>query len=398
MLFEFNFYSALLLPGFIQGVIFSILLLIRAQREERNSDRWLAFLLALCCLYIANWMLGFAGWYDARNSYTTFMFYFPWNNSYLFGPVIYLFFRSLTNSSFRLSRTHWWFFLPGFLILLAKMLGFTHDVLWQHWWKGDPLPFFYGTKGPYGQLSVPVIDWPALALLWTYAFLFLTIRAYRRYRHYLRDNFSDAETLDFKWLRNLLIGVTAGITLVWVITLVDRYLMELDYRQNWIAYFGMSILVYYLAIAGYAAPKSSSPRLRFSPEDLPQPATAPFQELESQKEKLEQYVRDEKPFLKPDLSLQELATALGTNTSVLSRLINQGFDQNFNDFINAYRVEVFKEKLLEPGKQHLTLLAIALDCGFNSKATFNRAFRKVTGQSPSEYLRQVKSRKEKASD
>ena len=71
---------------------------------------------------------------------------------------------------------------------------------------------------------------------------------------------------------------------------------------------------------------------------------------------------------------------------LLSAVINSGFSKNFNDFVNEFRVNVFKEKIKDPKLQHLTLLAIAFDCGFNSKATFNRSFKKATGLSPKEWL------------
>jgi AraC-like DNA-binding protein len=85
-----------------------------------------------------------------------------------------------------------------------------------------------------------------------------------------------------------------------------------------------------------------------------------------------------------------MARKLDTNVSVLSRAINQCFKQNFNDFINQRRIEAVKEKLKAGELQRQTLLGIAFDCGFNSKATFNRAFKKMTGVSPKEWLRQSK--------
>jgi AraC-like DNA-binding protein len=69
-------------------------------------------------------------------------------------------------------------------------------------------------------------------------------------------------------------------------------------------------------------------------------------------------------------------------------VINQGFRLNFNDLINQYRIEAVKQKLKAGEQKTQTLLGIAYDCGFNSKATFNRAFKKATGQSPKEWLEQ----------
>lgn len=87
-----------------------------------------------------------------------------------------------------------------------------------------------------------------------------------------------------------------------------------------------------------------------------------------------------------ELTLSQLAKNLSTNSSVLSKVVNQGFGLNFNDFVNEYRVKAVTELLKAGEQKNQTLLGIAFDCGFNSKATFNRAFKKQTGLSPKEWL------------
>jgi AraC-like DNA-binding protein len=104
------------------------------------------------------------------------------------------------------------------------------------------------------------------------------------------------------------------------------------------------------------------------------------------KGKIEQLMQNEKMFLNPELSLADLAKRLKTNVSVLSAAINQGFGKNFNDFVNEHRVLEFKQQAGLPENKHFTLLALAFECGFNSKATFNRAVKKATGLSPKELM------------
>ena len=86
---------------------------------------------------------------------------------------------------------------------------------------------------------------------------------------------------------------------------------------------------------------------------------------------------------------RSLAKKLKTNIAVVSKTINQGFGLNFNDFINNYRIEAVKEMFAKGKHKKSTLIGIAYDCGFNSKATFNRAFKKNTGLSPKDYLSQI---------
>ncbi|MBK8558088.1 MAG: helix-turn-helix transcriptional regulator [Lewinellaceae bacterium] len=112
----------------------------------------------------------------------------------------------------------------------------------------------------------------------------------------------------------------------------------------------------------------------------------PEEELPLRIARLRSFMEQEKAYLNPDLTLTELAQQTGMNTAQLSFVINNGLGKNFNDFINQYRVEAVKSSLQDPSLAHLSLLGVAFECGFNSKTTFNRAFKKLTGNAPSGYL------------
>lgn len=103
------------------------------------------------------------------------------------------------------------------------------------------------------------------------------------------------------------------------------------------------------------------------------------------KEQLENYFTSQKPWLKYDLKLPEVAKALSIPSYQISQVINQEYNLNFFDFINKYRVDEAKKLLGNKQQDNEKLMAIALDAGFNSKATFNRVFKKFTGLTPSEY-------------
>jgi AraC-like DNA-binding protein len=93
----------------------------------------------------------------------------------------------------------------------------------------------------------------------------------------------------------------------------------------------------------------------------------------------------ERPYIDPDLTLAALANKLSVSTHNLSEVINTRFNQNFFDFVNAYRVEQAKRDLIDPQKREWKILAIAFETGFNSKTSFNTLFKKHTGLSPSEF-------------
>lgn len=102
-------------------------------------------------------------------------------------------------------------------------------------------------------------------------------------------------------------------------------------------------------------------------------------------EKLSKVMETKKPFLNEDLNLTLLAELSETTQTQLSQVVNQYFEMNFYDFVNQYRVEEAKKMLSSPEFNHLSVLGIAFDCGFKSKSSFNRYFKKYTGVSPSQF-------------
>lgn len=107
-------------------------------------------------------------------------------------------------------------------------------------------------------------------------------------------------------------------------------------------------------------------------------------------EKLGRLMEDEKTFTNPELSLSILSTTLNVHPNYLSQVINEKENKNFFDYINNLRVEEFKKLVALPSNSQFTIMSIAYECGFNSKSSFNKNFKKVTGQSPSTYLAELK--------
>ncbi len=106
---------------------------------------------------------------------------------------------------------------------------------------------------------------------------------------------------------------------------------------------------------------------------------------------LRQLLDTQKPFTDPDLTLTDLARLLSVHPNVLSQVINSKENKTFYDLVNERRIEEFIQRMSQPLRHQYTLMAIAYDCGFNSKASFNRNFKKYTGLTPTEYLGQLSS-------
>jgi AraC-like DNA-binding protein len=107
--------------------------------------------------------------------------------------------------------------------------------------------------------------------------------------------------------------------------------------------------------------------------------------------KLEMFMREEKPYLSPELTLVGLSEMLATPRNQLSQILNEYKKQSFNDFLNSYRIEEAK-CLLSGSSNPVNVLRVAFDSGFNSKTTFYRVFRKTTGVTPTEYVARMNGR------
>ncbi len=117
-------------------------------------------------------------------------------------------------------------------------------------------------------------------------------------------------------------------------------------------------------------------------------SSAQSQRLLSQ---LRNFMTEQTPFKNPSLTLKDLALASRISDRHISQVINEQLNQNFHDFLNEYRVNEFKTQLTDPDNGHLSMLGIAMECGFNSKSTFNTTFKRFTGLTPSEFKKKQSS-------
>ena len=370
----FNPRSIICFIAVLQGAIFAALLVFRYFKHKKTADFWLAFLLILLCSSLITPLIGFANVYD-RNQWLTF---FPFSIAYSYGVCVWFYVVNLTDSKRKFSKKDLFFFVPTVIYLIFRLTLFAQNLEFKYWFNDSY----------YNSIGRPLIF--LTEFFWNVAFLYFSLNHYKHYRTWLNENFSDTEKIKFDWLRNFLYIFTFVFISGAFFDFTNSFVFKLSYIQYFYFELILAIVTYYLAIAGYL--RSETIELEFSEtkkaEIEERKTIISAKELENLKLKILNLMQNEKVYLEANLTLTDLSKSLGVNSSVLSYAINHGFGKNFNDFINEFRIEEVKNKLQNGDAEKSNLLGIAFDCGFNSKATFNRAFKKFTGVSPKEFTQQ----------
>ena len=153
-----------------------------------------------------------------------------------------------------------------------------------------------------------------------------------------------------------------------------------------------SLTINFVFAAGVVYKGLKQPRIFSGIEEKPKYAEQKLTSFDNERyvEQLTTYMENEKPYLIPSLSLNDLAGKLLMSPRTLSQVINGSMNQNFFDFVNSYRIEEAKRILLDPSSQHETILEILYEVGFNSKSVFNSAFKKHADATPTQFRKSHK--------
>ncbi len=377
----------------VQGLFLAYLLVNRASSRENTL---LALLVAVMSVSILGPALGLSGYY--RQLPHLIRIGDPL--AFLLGPLLYGYIHLLTRS--RLPPRYGWHLVPfaAYLIFLIPFyrLSGTEKVAF-----GEQMLFA-------GQQPLQLVAVQIFRTLHMGGYLVASLLLIRQFGRLLQENYSDIHPLNLDkaaYLLRLYLVVSAlGIgTFLFGLVAPINYVVA-----NGIIGLGISLIIYGLAYSLWNRP-ATSPVAQLVPAEEPKPLAgelpatngAPPVAAGEAAEKgrgtyylsaeqyaawvgrLEALLQRDRVYLESELSLAQLSDRLGILPYQASELISRRYGEPFFDLINRHRVEEVKQRLEDPAYAHYSILGVALDCGFNSKSSFNAAFKKFTGFTPSQY-------------
>lgn len=315
--------------------------------------------------------------------------------SWLINPLFYLYALALCYSDFKLKAKHLLHAIPWVVVNLTLIPRYySVDQAGKTWFLEH-----------YDEMPDSIFN-NALGHL---QFIFYIIGIYlvlRKYKRIYLENYADAGSITYNWLFQLvtIITIVHSIVMVKDIFYYTRNTNIFGNAQILVAINAMLLLCWFVLKALYnptlfrtvdsgirpvnelvGALPASQASSGLPPPVLPPAKEAVGQEMEAKIQQLKHFMEQEAPYEDAGLTVQILAARMKMPARDLSLLINHHLGQHFFDFINEYRIQQAMRHLKDPAKQGLTIQEIFYKVGFNSKSSFNTAFKKYTGMTPTQY-------------
>jgi AraC-like DNA-binding protein len=349
------------------------IMILAGKRNKSNSD------IILICWFVLLFSNVLSFYLIIKNVSPMWLVMFLDHSVFLHGPLLFLYTSALTGVPRKPLINTLLHFIPFFFFLIIS--SWLNLINWEH-------------------LEVYQDALISLKFIAPFIYILISLRIIHRHRQHLAYLYSSNNHLELKWLSGVLYGFIVVI-IVGVVTMFLYFFTSVNIPQFGGQYLNIaySISIILLGYFGFRQTAIFIPSHIQSDHSL---FTAPAKNEKAKKYKksrlneefaartyrsLLNHMDREKPFTDNNLTLFKLAEQLDISENKLSQVINTQSRCNFFEFINKYRVDLVVEKMKSHEHENITLLGLALDSGFNSKASFNRAFKKVTGLTPSEFLR-----------
>lgn len=382
--------SSIFVIGIFLCCFLSVLLFSKA--PKRLPDNILGVWLLCIAVYLLNYYLHYLGYWEKYPHLVGATHPFP----LLFAPFVYLYVVANLRQPQRLYWQDGLHFLP-FAVTYVLMFPFLFGYSAAEKAMIDQADY----HSPYQWLfTISFIAFVIVCVAYSVA----TYHKINQYEQIIGEQFAYNEGISLQWLRLLLIGF--GIIFsVMIVGYVLQFLLEIELAVN-IELIFLGLFVLLIALIGFLGIRyqgiftTEKPKVLYSSEkpeeteETEEPLKMPEyrksglkpEEAKNLHQQLLTLMATEKPYLEPKLSLSQLADSLGVLPNHLSQIINQYEGKNFYDFVNTYRVDEFIALAKKDTDKNFNLLGLAFEAGFNSKSSFNQVFKKIKGQTPSQFV------------
>lgn len=299
---------------------------------------------------------------------------------FLFGPLLYLYVSSLSIENFCLKKSQILHLLPMIAVGLHRSTIYVVSISSSSDLSKNP-SFIYN-KIYYSLLLVSVF------LYW-----FLSLKLILKHRKEIPFQFSNYTA---KNSLNWLVFVLSLFLVLFIADFVGTFLIRvLEIKVMKVSFLYLNLTLFAFIMIFFGINQSSIYKTRKitgmenenpeNNESKPARSVINDTQIDELTAAIIQYLKTKKPYLNPEYSLQMMADDLNISRHKLSETINSGQKKNFYKLINEFRVQEVKDMLVNPAFSHYSVLGVGLECGFNSKSSFNRIFKEETGFTPTEF-------------
>ena len=376
---------------FIAGISIALFIsaLIFAKKNKSKSDIFLFLWMILNAIHLTFFYLLYSGSIFDYPNLLGLQFPLP----LLHGVILYYYVSSVTN---QLPKSK----ISAFTHLIPTLLTLLYLIPFILLPSEQKIEIFKNEGKEYEifqkVLLIAVFLSGIVYVIWSSLIL-------RKHKKRIRNQFSNIEEINLKWLQFL----TYGLGVVWSLVILTQndnlIFIAVSIFVMLVGFFGIQqknifsateIEYEIIKIQKTVEIDDSLEKIAIENEASKEKYTSSgLSEEKADKyyEQLNNIMVREKIFTDSELSLSNLASKLEIHPNYLSQIINEKENKTFYDYINTYRVEEFKKLIAIPENQKFTLMTLAYDCGFNSKSSFNRYFKKITALTPSQYIKVSKN-------